>query len=180
LRCSYCDTSYAFSGGKRMEIDEVVAAVRPFGCPRVCVTGGEPLAQAGCLPLLDALVDAGFRVSLETSGALDISGVHAAVEMIVDLKTPGSGEEARNRYENLEYLKSTDQVKFVITDHRDYVWAKEKVREHGLTERCAILFSPAAGSMPPAELAEAVLRDRLPVRFQIQLHKVLWGDRPGV
>lgn len=180
LRCSYCDTAYAFTGGERREIADILAEVARYGARHVCVTGGEPLAQPGCLPLLDALVAAGYEVSLETSGALDVSGVHPQVVKVLDLKTPGSGEEARNRYENLDYLDAKDQVKFVIMDQADYVWAKAKLAEYHLAERCEVLFSPAAGQQNPTELAESILRDRLPARFQLQLHKILWGDKPGV
>ena len=180
LRCVYCDTAYAFTGGERMTLAEILEAVVRFGVRRVCVTGGEPLAQPGCLELLDALVEAGYEVSLETSGALDVSQVHPKVVKVLDLKTPGSGEEARNLYANLDFLDAKDQVKFVIADARDYAWAKAKLAEHRLAERCEVLFSPVAGSQDPVELAENILRDRLNVRFQMQLHKILWGDRPGV
>lgn len=180
LRCVYCDTAYAFTGGERKDIADILAEVAQYGARHVCVTGGEPLAQPGCLTLLDALVDAGYEVSLETSGALDVAGVHPRVVKVLDLKTPGSGEEARNRYENLDYLDAKDQVKFVIMDMADYAWAKAKLAEHRLAERCEVLFSPAAGQQNPTELAESILRDRLPVRFQLQLHKILWGDKPGV
>lgn len=180
LRCVYCDTAYAFTGGERKDIADILAEVARYGARHVCVTGGEPLAQPGCLPLLDALVAAGYEVSLETGGALDVSGVHPRVVKVLDLKTPGSGEEARNRYENLDYLDAKDQVKFVIMDAADYLWAKAKLAEHRLAERCEVLFSPAAGQQNPTELAESILRDRLPVRFQLQLHKILWGDKPGV
>lgn len=180
LRCSYCDTAYAFTGGERREIADILPEVARYGARHVCVTGGEPLAQPGCLTLLDALVAAGYEVSLETSGALDVSGVHPQVVKVLDLKTPGSGEEARNRYQNLDYLDAKDQVKIVIMDEADYLWAKAKLAEYRLAERCEVLFSPAAGLQNPTELAESILRDRLPVRFQLQLHKILWGDKPGV
>lgn len=180
LRCVYCDTAYAFSGGERLSVGEILCRVARYGTRRVCVTGGEPLAQPGCLALLEALVENGYEVSLETSGALDVSQVHPAVVKVLDLKTPGSGESARNRYENLAFLDAKDQVKFVICDDADYRWAKEKLFEHRLPSRCEVLFSPAAGRQDPAELAEKILRDRLNVRFQLQLHKVLWGERPGV
>ena len=180
LRCVWCDTAYAFTGGERRTVADIAAEVAEYGARHVCVTGGEPLAQPGCLPLLDALVAAGYEVSLETSGALDVSGVNDAVAKVVDLKAPGSGEEARNLYANLDLLAPTDQVKFVIADEADYQWAKAKLAEHRLAERCEVLFSPVAGQQNPTELAEKILRDRLPVRFQLQLHKLLWGDRPGV
>jgi 7-carboxy-7-deazaguanine synthase len=180
LRCVYCDTAYAFSGGERKSVAEILDKVEQYGARHVCVTGGEPLAQPGCLTLLDALIEAGYEVSLETSGALDVSGVNRKVVKVLDLKGPGSGEEARNRYENLDCLDARDQVKFVITGEADYRWARNKLEEYRLPERCEVLFSPAAGLQNPAELAEAILRDRLPVRFQLQLHKILWGDKPGV
>lgn len=180
LRCGYCDTAYAFSGGERRSAAEILREVAQYGARHVCVTGGEPLAQPGCLALLDALADEGYEVSLETSGALDVSGVSPKVVKVMDLKTPSSGEEARNRYANLDFLQPKDQVKFVIADDPDYQWAKAKVSEHRLAERCEVLFSPVAGIQNPTELAEKILGDRLPVRFQLQLHKILWGDRPGV
>lgn len=180
LRCVYCDTAYAFTGGERRSVAEILSEVARYRPRYVCVTGGEPLAQPGCLDLLDALVEAGYEVSLETGGALDISGVNRKVVKVLDLKTPGSGEESRNRYANLDYLDAKDQVKFVITGAADYAWAKAKLAEHRLAEHCEVLFSPAAGLQDPAGLAEAILRDRLPVRFQVQLHKILWGERPGV
>jgi 7-carboxy-7-deazaguanine synthase len=180
LRCVYCDTAYAFTGGARKTIPDILAEVAGYGARYVCVTGGEPLAQPACLVLLDELVAAGYRVSLETSGALDVSGVNAAVAKVIDLKTPGSGESARNLYANLDHLNPADQVKFVLMDEEDYCWAKDMTREFRLSDRCDVLFSPAAGRVEPARLAEAILRDRLPVRFQVQLHKILWGDRAGV
>jgi 7-carboxy-7-deazaguanine synthase len=180
LRCVWCDTAYAFTGGTRKTVGDILAEVARYQPCFVCVTGGEPLAQPGCLALLDALVAAGYEVSLETSGALDVSAVNPRVIKVMDLKPPGSGELAANRYENLAHLQPADQVKFVIRDEMDYRWAKDRVAEHGLAERCEVLFSPVAGEQAPAELAERILRDRLPVRFQIQLHKYLWGDRSGV
>jgi 7-carboxy-7-deazaguanine synthase len=179
LRCVYCDTAYAFSGGQRMSIAEIVERVGGYGARYVTVTGGEPLAQKACLPLLTALCDAGYEVSLETGGADDVSAVDPRVVRVVDLKTPGSGEVARNLYENVDSLRAGDQLKFVITDQADYDWAVAKLDEYRLAERCEILFSPVAGSLEPAQLAEWILRDRLPVRFQLQLHKLLWGDSPG-
>jgi 7-carboxy-7-deazaguanine synthase len=180
LRCVWCDTAYAFTGGTRRTLADILESVAAFRPRHVCVTGGEPLAQKGCLGLLEALVDAGYEVSLETSGALDIAPVSPRVVKVMDLKPPGSGEEAANRYENIQSLQPTDQVKFVIRDEVDYRWAREQVRQHGLAERCEVLFSPVAGERNPVELAENILRDRLQVRFQIQLHKFLWGDRAGV
>ncbi len=180
LRCVWCDTAYAFTGGTRKTVGDILAEVARYQPRFVCVTGGEPLAQPGCRALLDALVAAGYEVSLETSGALDVSAVNPRVIKVMDLKPPGSGELAANRYENLAHLKPADQVKFVIRDEVDYRWAKDRLAEHGLAERCEVLFSPVAGEQAPAELAERILRDRLPVRFQIQLHKYLWGDRSGV
>jgi 7-carboxy-7-deazaguanine synthase len=180
LRCVWCDTAYAFSGGARKSIPDILDAVAGFEARHVCVTGGEPLAQPDCLLLLDALVEAGYEVSLETSGALDIAGVNPKVVKVMDLKPPGSGESAANRFENLAHLNPADQIKFVIRDDADYRWARDQVREHGLTARCEVLFSPVAGEQDPADLAERILHDRLDVRFQIQLHKYLWGDRTGV
>ncbi|MDD2770368.1 MAG: 7-carboxy-7-deazaguanine synthase QueE [Methylococcus sp.] len=179
LRCVYCDTAYAFSGGQRMSISEIVERVGGYGARHVTVTGGEPLAQKACLPLLEALCDQGYEVSLETGGAHEVSAVDPRVVRVVDLKTPGSGEVSRNLYENVDSLRAGDQLKFVITDQADYDWAVAKLNEYRLDERCEILFSPAAGSLDPARLAEWILRDRLPVRFQLQLHKLLWGDSPG-
>lgn len=179
LRCGYCDTAYAFTGGRRMTIDQVLAAVTGYAARHVCVTGGEPLAQAGCSGLLTALCDAGYQVSLETSGALDIGAVDPRVHVVMDIKTPGSGEQARNRWENLPLLKPSDQLKFVITDRVDYDWARRVVDERGLPALCEVLFSPAWGQLEARQLAEWLLADRLPVRFQIQLHKLLWGEEPG-
>jgi len=179
LRCVYCDTTYAFSGGERMSIAEVVERVDGYGARHVTVTGGEPLAQKACLPLLAALCDQGYEVSLETGGAHDVSVVDPRVVRVVDLKTPGSGEVSRNLYGNIDALRAGDQLKFVITDQADYDWAVAKLNQYRLAERCEILFSPVAGSLDPAQLAEWILRDRLPVRFQLQLHKLLWGDSPG-
>ncbi|MDV3240272.1 MAG: 7-carboxy-7-deazaguanine synthase QueE [Methylocaldum sp.] len=179
LRCVYCDTAYAFTGGQKMSINEIVAEVGTYHPGYVTVTGGEPLAQRGCLVLLDALVEKGYEVSLETSGALDVSDVNPKVVKVLDLKTPSSCEESRNLYRNLNYLDRKDQLKFVIMNEADYQWAKAKMEEYGLSDRCEVLFSPAMGAQDPAELADKILRDRLPVRFQVQLHKILWGDTPG-
>lgn len=179
LRCGYCDTEYAFHGGQWRDVDSLVAEARASGVTHACVTGGEPLAQKGCLPLLERLCDAGLDVSLETSGALDIGGVDPRVARVVDVKTPGSGEEARNLYENLVLLTHRDQLKFVICDRGDYEWARARVEAQDLARRCQVLFSPCAGQLEPRTLAEWILADRLPVRFQLQLHKVLWGGEAG-
>ncbi len=179
LRCEYCDTSYAFSGGESMSIDAVLAAVAQHRTRHVCVTGGEPLAQKGALELLRRLCNAGHEVSLETSGALDISGVDPRVSRVMDIKTPCSGEAARNRYENIELLTPHDQLKLVIADRNDYEWAVAVLHKYRLNERCTVLFSPAFGTIAPRQLAEWIIEDHLPVRFQLQLHKILWGDEQG-
>ncbi|MEO7386329.1 MAG: 7-carboxy-7-deazaguanine synthase QueE [Gammaproteobacteria bacterium] len=179
LRCTYCDTAYAFHGGQRLDLPDILAQVAEFQVKHVCVTGGEPLAQPACHDLLTALCDGGYRVSLETSGALDIAGVDRRVTVVLDLKTPASGEAGRNLWPNLACLKPEDQVKFVICDRADYEWACAALREHGLADRCEVLFSPAWERQPARELAEWILADRLPVRFQVQLHKYLWGDVAG-
>ncbi len=179
LRCVYCDTTYAFSGGESRTIDDILEQVRSYQTRHVCVTGGEPLAQPGCTTLLQALVEQGQEVSLETSGALDISTVDSRVVRVVDLKTPSSGEMDRNLYANIEHLLPADQVKFVIMNELDYRWSVNMIEKFRLTERCEVLFSPAMGFQDPKELAEKILADRLPVRFQLQLHKILWGDLPG-
>jgi 7-carboxy-7-deazaguanine synthase len=179
LRCQYCDTEYAFHHGSWLDLDEIMGEVARLRARHACVTGGEPLAQPNCLKLLERLCDAGLQVSLETSGALDISGVDARVARVVDVKTPGSSEAARNRIENFTGLKASDQLKFVICSREDYDWSKALLQEHGLVERCRILFSPSYNQVSPTVLADWILEDRLPVRFQIQLHKVLWGDVPG-
>ncbi len=179
LRCAWCDTAYAFQGGAWMSLDEVLAEVARHPTAYVTVTGGEPLAQKACLPLLSRLCDAGYTVSLETSGALDVSDVDARVVKVVDLKAPGSGEVERNRYDNLAHLGSQDQVKFVLADRADYEWACAMLAEHDLSRRCEVLFSPVQGTLEPGLLADWILADRLPVRLQVQLHKLLWGDQPG-
>ena len=179
LRCQYCDTEYAFHGGQWWEVESVVQRVRELGGHYVCVTGGEPLAQKSCLTLLTQLCDAGCRVSLETSGAMSLEGVDERVVRVVDVKTPGSGEESRNRYEELARLNSRDLVKFVICDRADYEWSGAKMRELGLEGRCTVLFSPSHEQLPARQLADWILEDRLPVRLQIQLHKYLWGNVPG-
>lgn len=179
LRCTWCDTAYAFTGGNMRTVDEVLAEVATHGLRTVCVTGGEPLAQKTCLLLLRALCDAGYDVSLETSGALDIAEVDPRVARIVNLKAPGSGEAARNRYENIPLLGPRDEIKIVLADAADYDWARAQIAEHALDRRCSVLLSPVEGRLDPARLAEWVVRDRLPVRFQLQLHKVLWNDARG-
>jgi 7-carboxy-7-deazaguanine synthase len=179
LRCGYCDTAYAFHGGDWWNLDAILAEVRRHGLRHVCVTGGEPLVQRRCLALLRRLCDAGFEVSLETSGAIDVSEVDPRVSRVVDLKTPGSGEVARNRWENLALLGRHDQVKFVLCDRADYEWARERIAAHALERRCDVLLSPSHGQLEPRVLADWILADRLPVRMQLQLHKLLWGDTPG-
>ena len=179
LRCTYCDTAYAFHGGEWKSFDDILAQVRAFGSRHVCVTGGEPLAQKRCTELLRRLCDEGFEVSLETGGAHDIAAVDARVARVVDLKTPGSGECARNRWENLPHLTLHDQIKFVICDRVDYEWARDVMSEHALTQRCEVLLSPSYDQLPAAELAQWILDDKLDVRFQMQLHKQLWGEAQG-
>ncbi|WP_240097590.1 7-carboxy-7-deazaguanine synthase QueE [Thermomonas flagellata] len=179
LRCQYCDTPYAFHGGQWWEIDAILQEVARHGARHVCVTGGEPLAQKRCLVLLERLCDAGYLVSLETSGALDIAGVDARVSRVLDIKTPDSGEVQRNLWANLGLLTARDQVKFVICSRADYDWARAVLAEHRLPEVCDVLFSPSAGQLAPRALADWIVADRLPVRFQVQLHKLLWNDEPG-
>ena len=179
LRCQYCDTAYAFQGGEWMSLAGILEKTATWKTPYVTVTGGEPLAQKNCLPLLRELCDARYRVSLETSGAIDISDVDSRVTRVVDLKTPGSGEVERNLYANLDRLERHDQVKFVICDRDDYQWSKDRISEYALNDRCEILFSPSFGQQDATELADWILQDQLPVRMQIQLHKFLWGTGPG-
>lgn len=179
LRCQYCDTEYAFYGGEWWEVDAIVARVREFATRYVCVTGGEPLAQKGCLELLERLCEAGLRVSLETSGAMALGEVDPRVIKVVDVKTPGSNEERRNRYGELPHLSAQDLVKFVICSRADYEWSRGKLRELSLPVGCTVLFSPSHEQLPARELADWILEDRLPVRLQIQLHKYLWGNVPG-
>jgi 7-carboxy-7-deazaguanine synthase len=179
LRCQYCDTAYAFHGGEWWELDAILERVAQFGSRFVCVTGGEPLAQKGCIDLLRALADAGYRVSLETSGAIAIEAVDARVIRVVDIKTPASGESHRNRLEQLALLRPEEQIKFVVCDRADYDWSREMLERLKLAERCAVLFSPSHEQLPARELANWILADRLPVRLQIQLHKYLWGNEPG-
>ena len=180
LRCVYCDTEYAFSGGELFSLDNIAAQVAGFAPRYVTVTGGEPLAQKNCLPLLTGLCDAGYEVSLETGGAMSVSGVDPRVVKVLDLKTPASGEMARNDYSNIPLLAQHDQVKFVICDRADYEWARFKLDEYQLAEKVAdVLFSPSHGQLQGRELAEWILADNLPVRLQLQLHKLLWNDAPG-
>jgi len=180
LRCHYCDTAYAFTGGEIHHLDAILEQVASYRPRHICVTGGEPLAQPNCLKLLEQLCDAGYEVSLETSGALDVSGVDGRVSKVVDLKTPGSGEVGRNLYANLDHLTPNDQVKFVICSREDYDWAVSKLIEYRLEQRAGeVLFSPSHGQVAPRELAEWIVADNLPVRFQLQLHKILWNDEPG-
>ncbi len=179
LRCHYCDTAYAFHGGQWMSLADVLGEVAQHAARHVCVTGGEPLAQKACLPLLSALCDAGYQVSLETSGAMDISAVDLRVRRIVDIKTPGSGESARNLWRNLEVLQAHDELKFVLCGREDYEWARALISDQALDRRCTVLLSPSQNQLAPGELADWVLADRLPVRFQLQLHKILWGNQPG-
>lgn len=179
LRCTWCDTTYSFHGGEWFAIDDIVDRVATFSVRHVCVTGGEPLAQKRCLGLLERLCDAGYEVSLETSGAIAIDAVDARVRRVVDLKAPGSGEMARNLWSNVPLLRAQDQVKFVLADRTDYEWALGVVRDHALDQRCAVLFSPVHGCLEARELAEWILADRAPVRFQMQLHKLLWDDAKG-
>jgi 7-carboxy-7-deazaguanine synthase len=180
LRCGYCDTAYAFSGGEVMTMADILQQVQDYGVQPVTVTGGEPLAQPGCLDLLRALCDNGHRVSLETSGALDVMDVDPRVVKVVDVKTPGSSELAKNRWQNLAYCTANDQVKFVLCDRRDYDWARLKCDEHDLYTRVGeVLFSPSSNELSASQLADWIIADRLPVRLQVQLHKLLWGDQPG-
>lgn len=179
LRCHYCDTAYAFHGGERWTLAAIVRQVLSYRVKNVTVTGGEPLAQPACLELLTLLLEAGLAVSLETSGALDVAQVDRRVVKVLDLKTPSSGEMPRNRLDNLQWLGREDQVKFVIGNRQDYVWSKQMLEEYRIDQICEVLFSPVADQQDPKQLAEWILQDRLPVRFQIQLHKLLWGDQPG-
>lgn len=179
LRCHYCDTTYAFHGGVNRSLEDVVSEVSAFGVRHVCVTGGEPLAQKACLGLMRALCDLGHSLSLETSGALDIAGVDSRVSRIVDLKTPDSGECGRNLWTNVELLTEQDEIKFVICSRADYEWSRQQLETHQLSRRCAVLMSPSHDQLAPADLAQWIIDDRLPVRFQMQLHKTLWGTVSG-
>lgn len=179
LRCGYCDTAYAFSGGEKKTLSEIMAKVDSYHAKYITVTGGEPLAQPACLTLLTQLADKGYSVSLETSGALDVSAVDPRIIKVMDLKTPSSGELSKNRYENIQYLAAQDQLKFVIGTDEDYDWSKAMLKQYDLMNRCQVLFSPVMGQMSPTVLAEKILQDHLLVRFQIQLHKYLWDDAQG-
>lgn len=179
LRCQYCDTSYAFSGGEIRTLDDILTSVAEYGCKHVCVTGGEPLAQPACIELLKRLSDAGHFVSLETSGARPISDVDKRVMIVMDLKTPDSLESDKNLLSNLEYLKPTDQIKFVLCSRTDYEWACHMITEHRLSDRVQLLFSPSWNQLNPTDLANWIIQDKLSVRFQMQLHKILWNDEPG-
>jgi len=179
MRCVYCDTAYAFHGGKSVPLADIMAEVAQHGARYVTVTGGEPLAQKECETLLRELCDAGYDVSLETGGAMDISRVDERVSVILDLKTPGSGEVEKNLWENLAHIKARDEIKFVLCSRDDYDWARKAIVEHALDKKCSVLFSPVYQQVNPTELAEWVLQDKLPVRMQVQLHKILWGETPG-
>ena len=179
LRCGYCDTAYAFHGGQTMTLAEILSEVARHQAHYVTVTGGEPLAQKNCFALLKELCDHGYSVSLETSGALDVSHVDPRVSKILDIKTPGSGEFDKNRWDNLARLTPRDEIKFVLCDEADYEWAKQVLSERHIEKICPVLFSPSYHDLPAKTLAEWILRDRLPVRMQIQLHKQLWGEAPG-
>jgi len=179
LRCQYCDTAYAFHEGDKIAISAIVQRISKYATQHVTVTGGEPLAQPACLDLLSLLCDEGYQVSLETSGAMELAGVDTRVMKILDIKTPGSKEQDKNRFENLDYLTQGDQIKFVLCDEADYQWARQLLRERELAQYCEVLFSPSHTELQPDVLAEWILQDRLPVRLQVQLHKYLWGDVPG-
>ncbi len=180
LRCDYCDTAYAFTGGEWMDIDEIIDEIKQYKTLHITVTGGEPLAQKQCIGLLERLCDLGYEVSLETSGAMLVDQVDARVTKILDVKTPASKEDSKNRTENFALLQAADQIKFVICDENDYAWSKQFIQQHQLEEKCEILFSPSHEQLDAATLAAWILRDQLKVRFQLQLHKYLWGDKPGV
>ena len=179
LRCQYCDTSYAFYGGEVMLFEDIIHQVTKFNCKDVCVTGGEPLAQANSKKLLKDLADLDFQVSLETGGSISLKEVDERVKIIMDIKTPDSGEATKNRWENLELLKQTDELKIVICSREDYQWSKEIIEQYKISEKCPILFSPCAESIDPRDLAEWILTDQLPIRFQMQIHKILWDNQPG-
>ena len=179
LRCTWCDTEYAFSGGQWIDIDDIIEQVKSYGTPYVCVTGGEPLSQKRCIKLLDKLIENGFNVSLETSGALSLANVNDKVTIVMDLKAPGSGEESKNLYENINYIDSKDQIKFVIKDRVDYHWTQDIINRYNLIDKCEVLLSPVAGEINPTDLATWILDDKMLVRFQLQLHKILWQDAQG-
>ncbi|WP_154222779.1 7-carboxy-7-deazaguanine synthase QueE [Marinicella rhabdoformis] len=179
LRCTWCDTEYAFHGGHWMDYDTIIEEIKKHGTDYVCITGGEPLSQKRVHGLMDRLVEGGFNVSIETAGALPVRDINPAVTKVVDMKAPGSGEDSKNDYNNLDHLSPKDQVKFVIADDTDYQWSKNLIDKHQLTQKCTVLMSPVADHMPETELADWIIRDQLDVRFQIQLHKLLWGNKPG-
>lgn len=180
LRCQYCDTAYAFDGGEIISIDEIKSQIKLYACDYVTITGGEPLGQVNCIELMTVLCEAGYQVSLETSGAMPIEKIDKRVSVVMDLKTPGSSECDKNRYENIPFLKKDDQLKFVICDEKDYQWSKAKIDQFDLTNKVEeILFSPSHGQLDPVNLAEWILRDRLKVRMQLQLHKQIWGAEQG-
>jgi 7-carboxy-7-deazaguanine synthase len=179
LRCGYCDTAYAFSGGEWMRLADILSQIKQYNAVTVCVTGGEPLAQRACGELLRQLCDEGYQVSVETSGSIDISQVDSRVYRIMDIKTPGSGEQSKNRYENIQYLTQQDEVKFVLCDRNDYDWSKDIIKQYQLLEKSQVLFSPVHEGVPAAELADWIIHDQLNVRFQFQLHKFLWDNEPG-
>jgi 7-carboxy-7-deazaguanine synthase len=179
LRCQYCDTAYAFKGGKKSDFLSILKQVQHFKCNRICITGGEPLAQADAYGFMTFLADHGYQISIETSGARDIQPIDPRVMIVMDLKTPDSLEESKNLYENIRYLKPGDQIKFVICSYEDYLWAKNILVTKNIPEHVEILFSPSWNQILPAELADWIIKDQLKVRFQIQLHKVLWEDGPG-
>ena len=179
LRCQYCDTSYAFYGGEVMLFEDIIHRVTKFNCKDVCVTGGEPLAQANSKKLLKGLADLDFKVSLETGGSISLEGIDERIKIIMDIKTPDSGESTKNRWENLELLKQSDELKIVICSREDYQWSKEIIEQYKISEKCPILFSPCAELIDPRDLAEWILTDQLPIRFQMQIHKILWDNQPG-
>lgn len=179
MRCTYCDTAYAFHGGVKRELEDIVAEVKQYKTKYITVTGGEPLAQPECLDLLTTLCDLGYQVSLETGGAIDISRVDSRVYIVLDIKTPASAEEPNNKYTNLDHIKKSDALKFVICDEADYQWSKQQLAERKLDAKCEVLFSPSAEQLSPTDLADWIIRDQLPVRMQIQLHKILWANVPG-
>jgi 7-carboxy-7-deazaguanine synthase len=180
LRCAYCDTAYAFSGGEWMELSSIIDQLKQYNTRYITVTGGEPLAQKNCTALLRSLCDSGYQVSLETSGAILVDKVDPRVVKVLDIKTPGSLEESKNKFENFGFLNAQDQIKFVICDENDYQWSKQLIQEHKLDNKCEVLFSPAYQQLDAARLADWILKDQLKVRFQVQLHKYLWGNKPGV
>lgn len=179
LRCQYCDTDYAFSGGHWMDDEAIISEVQNYHTPYITVTGGEPLAQPGCVDLLKRLCDRSYQVSLETSGALSLENIDPRVTKIMDLKTPASKECDKNMWDNLQWISHKDQIKFVICDEQDYIWSKQQVADYNLNDKCEVLFSPSSEQLSATQLADWILRDQLPVRFQIQLHKILWGNSPG-